>query len=234
MFRAGFRDLPDSCGNTTALIRNVYDGRATDSEAGKPVRRLFEHDARRGDFIPSSVVAPSSRCLERKTDGILSLASGTFVLLVRLFFFVLAAKVPLAGLRKENGKLKVRYEFVNGEISEIEVDDNLGELLVDFDRQEYNNDHKETRRHTSLDGMEYEGEAFLSPADTEEQVLKREDMARLLRAMEALTPAQRELVRRVYFENESIAAVARSEGVHESSIRERLRWIYKKLKKFLE
>ena len=105
--------------------------------------------------------------------------------------------------------MKVRYEFVNGEISEIEVDDNLGELLVDFDRQEYT-------------------------ADTEEQVLKREDMARLLRAMEALTPAQRELVRRVYFENESIAAVARSEGVHESSVRERLRWIYKKLKKFLE
>ena len=130
--------------------------------------------------------------------------------------------------------MKVRYEFANGEISEIEVGDNLGELLVDFDRQEYNNDHKETRRHISLDGMEYEGEAFLSPADTEEQVLKREDMARLLRAMEALTPAQRELVRRVYFENESIAAVARSEGVHASSIRARLRWIYKKLKKFLE
>nr|DAS05379.1 MAG TPA: hypothetical protein [Caudoviricetes sp.]DAS99002.1 MAG TPA: hypothetical protein [Caudoviricetes sp.] len=52
MFREGFRDLPDSCGNTTALIRNVYDGRATDSEAGKPVRRLSEHDARGGDFIP--------------------------------------------------------------------------------------------------------------------------------------------------------------------------------------
>ena len=84
--------------------------------------------------------------------------------------------------------MKVRYEFVNGEISEIEVDDNLGELLVDFDRQEYNNDHKETRRHTSLDGMEYEGEAFLSPENTEEQVLKRADMACLLRAMEALTP----------------------------------------------
>ena len=97
--------------------------------------------------------------------------------------------------------------------------DNLGELLVDFNRQEYNNDHKETRRHISLDGMEYEGEAFLSPADTEEQVLKREDMARLLRAMEALTPAPRARVRRVYFDNESIAPVARPEGVNESSIR---------------
>ena len=130
--------------------------------------------------------------------------------------------------------MKVRYEFTNGEISEIEVDDSLGELLLDFDRQEYNNDHKETRRHISLDGMDYEGELFLSPADTEAEVLQREALARLMGAMEALSPAQRELVRRVYFENESIAAVARSEGVHESSIRERLRWIYKKLKKFLE
>ena len=86
MFRARLRDLPDSCGNTTALIRNVYDGRATDSEAGKPVRRLSEHDARRGDFIPYPVIASSLRHLERKMDMILSLTSGTFVLLVRLFF----------------------------------------------------------------------------------------------------------------------------------------------------
>lgn len=125
--------------------------------------------------------------------------------------------------------MKVRYEFVNGEISEIEVDDNLGELLVDFDRQEYNNDHKETRRHTSLDGMEYEGEAFLSPENTEEQVLKREDMARLLRAMEALTPAQRELVRRVYFENEKISKIAREEGVSHVAIHDRLKRIYQKI-----
>ena len=131
-------------------------------------------------------------------------------------------------------EMKITYKFVTGEVAEVEVSEEIGAVIVDLDRLEYNNDHKETRRHTSLDGMEYEGEAFLSPADTEEQVLKREDMARLLRAMEALTPAQRELVRRVYFENESIAAVARSEGVHESSIRERLRWIYKKLKKLLE
>lgn len=125
--------------------------------------------------------------------------------------------------------MKVRYEFVNGEISEIEVDDNLGELLVDFDRQEYNNDHKETRRHTSLDGMEYEGEAFLSPENTEEQVLKRADMACLLRAMEALTPAQRELVRRVYFENEKISKIAREEGVSHVAIHDRLKRIYQKI-----
>ena len=50
----------------------------------------------------------------------LSLASGTFVLLVRLFF-ILAAQVPPAGLRKENGKLKINYTFANGETSDVEV-----------------------------------------------------------------------------------------------------------------
>ena len=40
-----------------------------------------------GREVAEPVIAPSSRCLERKTDGILSLASGTFVLLVRLFFY---------------------------------------------------------------------------------------------------------------------------------------------------
>ena len=159
----------------------------------------------------------------------LSLTSGTFVRLSG-FFFVLAAKVPPAGLRKENGKMKVRYEFVMEKFLKLRWTTTFGELLVDFDRQEYNNDHKETRRHTSLDGMEYEGEAFLSPENTEEQVLKRADMACLLRAMEALTPAQRELVRRVYFENEKISKIAREEGVSHVAIHDRLKRIYQKIK----
>ena len=130
--------------------------------------------------------------------------------------------------------MKIRYEFTNGEISEIEVDESLGELLVELDRQAYNNDHKETRRHTSLDGMEYEGALCAAPDDPAAEVLRREDAARLLRAMEALTPAQRELVRRVYFENEKITDIARAEGITKQSIHERLRRALKKIKKFLE
>ena len=80
--------------------------------------------------------------------------------------------------------MKIRYEFVTGEFSEIEVDDSLGELLVDFDRQQYNNDHKETRRHVSLDGMEYEGELFASVADTADEVERREELAQLRELLE--------------------------------------------------
>lgn len=103
--------------------------------------------------------------------------------------------------------MKVRYEFVNGEWSEIEVEDSLGELLVELDRQEYNSGHKETRRHTSLDGMDYEGALFTAPDDPAAELVRKEDAARLRQAMEALSPAQRELVRRVYFENEKITDI---------------------------
>lgn len=130
--------------------------------------------------------------------------------------------------------MKIKYEFVNGETSEIEVDDSLGELLVDFDRQQYNNDHKETRRHVSLDGMDYEGELFTSAEDTEGELMRREDTARLMEAMEALSPSQRELLLKVYFNGRSLVSIAAEEGVDKSSISHRLERIYKKLKKFLK
>ena len=126
--------------------------------------------------------------------------------------------------------MKISYEFVTGEISEIEVDEHLGGMLLDFDRQQYNNDHKETRRHVSLDGMDYEGELFVSAEDTEGEAERREDMARLFSAMEALSPAQRELVEKVYFEEQKIADIARQEGVSHTAIYDRLERIYKKIK----
>lgn len=116
-----------------------------------------------------------------------------------------------AGLPGGDGKVKVRYEFITGEASEIEVDQDFGDLLVDFERQEYNNDHKETRRHVSLDGMDYEGEIFVSGADTESEVESREDISRLYYAMESLSPAQRELVLKVFFERVRIVDIARAE-----------------------
>ncbi|NBK00518.1 sigma-70 family RNA polymerase sigma factor [bacterium 1xD8-48] len=101
--------------------------------------------------------------------------------------------------------MKITYEFVTGEISEAEVDERLGGMLLDLNRQQENNDRKETRRHFSLDGMDYEGELFASAEDTERAVEHREEMARLYSAMEALSPSQRELVEKVYFEERKIA-----------------------------
>ena len=126
--------------------------------------------------------------------------------------------------------MKITYEFVTGEISEVEVDERLGGMLLDLDRQQDNNDQKETRRHVSLDSMDYEGELFASAEDTERTVEHREDMARLYSAMEALSPSQRELVEKVYFEERKITDIAREEGVSHVAVHDRLERIYKKIK----
>ena len=129
--------------------------------------------------------------------------------------------------------MKITYEFVTGEVSEVEVDERLGGMLLDLDRQQYNNDQKETRRHFSLDGMDYEGEQFASAEDTEREAVRREDMARLYSAMEALSPDQRELVEKVYFEERKITDIAHEEGVDKSAVSHRLERIHKKLKNIL-
>ena len=126
--------------------------------------------------------------------------------------------------------MKITYEFVTGEVSGVEVDERLGGMLLDLDRQQENNDQKETRRHFSLNGMDYEGELFASAEDTERAVEHREDVARLYSAMEALSPSQRELVKKVYFEERKITAIAREEGVSHVAVRDRLERIYKKIK----
>ena len=130
--------------------------------------------------------------------------------------------------------MKISYEFVTGEVSEVEVDERLGGMLLDLDRQQENNDQKETRRHFSLNGMDYEGELFASAEDTERTVEHREDMARLYSAMEALSPSQRELMKKVYFEERKITDIAAEEGVDKSAISHRLERIHKKLKKILD
>ena len=127
--------------------------------------------------------------------------------------------------------MKITYEFVTGEISGVEVDERLGGMLLDLDRQQDNNDQKETRRHVSLDSMDYEGELFASAEDTEGEAVRREDMARLYSAMEALSPSQRELVEKVYFEGRKITDIAREEGVTKQSVHERVERALKKLKK---
>lgn len=86
----------------------------------------------------------------------------------------------------------------------------------------------------SLDSMDFEGELFASAEDTEETAIFREDMGQLTRALDMLSPEQRELVLKVYFKGMRIVDIARKEGVGESAVRDRIRRIHKKMKKYLE
>ena len=127
-----------------------------------------------------------------------------------------------------------RYHFSNGETISVEIPDDWGEILIDMDRQEYNNDHKETRRHYSLEGKVYEGMDYaVEDSGLEALFAGPTDEERLHAAIRQLSPDQQEMVRAIYFENVSVNDYAARTGVTQSAISHRLQTVKKKLKKLL-
>ena len=130
--------------------------------------------------------------------------------------------------------MKITYKFVTGEVAEVEVSEEIGAVIVDLDRQEYNNDHKETRRHYSLEGKVYEGMDYaVEDSGLEALFAGPTDEERLHAAIRQLSHDQQEMVRAIFFENVSVNDYAARMGVTQSAISHRLQTVKKKLKKLL-
>ncbi len=128
--------------------------------------------------------------------------------------------------------MKVEYKFVTGAV-EVEVPDEWESVLVDLDRQEYNNDHKETRRHCSLEAYNQDNALLPSDEDVVRDVFAAEDKRRLREAIGRLEPRQQKLIRQVYFEGRTFTAIAYEEGVDRTAVSKATKRAVKKLKKFL-
>lgn len=147
-------------------------------------------------------------------------------------------------------KIKYTYQFNNEQIT-IDVDEELYDVLVELDRQEYNIDHKETRRHISFDS--YEGidnqsgenprlsrDAFefrngicLDGTELFSSLERDYAQAHIRAAVGKLSPAQRELIAAIYFQGMTVSNFAKRAGVDHSAISHRLKTAYKQLKKYL-
>lgn len=126
------------------------------------------------------------------------------------------------------------YHFSNGETISIEIPDSWGEILIDLDRQEYNNDHKETRRHYSLESKVYEGMDYaVEDSGLEALFAGPTDEERLHAAIQKLAPDQQAMIRAIYFDGVSVNDYAAQMGVTQSAISHRLQTVKKKLKKLL-
>lgn len=129
--------------------------------------------------------------------------------------------------------MKIQYKFATETIS-IDVPDDWGEILIDLHRQEYNNDHKETRRHYSLEGKVYEGMDYaVEDPGLEALFAGPTDEERLRAAIQKLDPDQQAMIRAIYFEGVSVNDYAARMGVTQSAISHRLQTVKKKLKKLL-
>ena len=125
----------------------------------------------------------------------------------------------------------IKYEFVTGEIAEIEVSGDIAEATIEIVREAYNNEHRETRRHNSLEKKAKQGFQFEDKSVAVDIIVEKKETSKgLHNALKKLLPQQKVLIEKVFFQNISIIQIARAEGVNEASIRTRLKKIYKKLK----
>ena len=130
----------------------------------------------------------------------------------------------------------IKYKFCDGRTCEIEVDDEFAEICHSIEKEQNLNDRRETRRHISFDHEEKQGRQFEADARIESPLyilLNNEEKARLHKAISELLPQQRELIKKVFFDNIKASAIADSEGVDKSAVSHRLERIYEKLKKLL-
>lgn len=105
--------------------------------------------------------------------------------------------------------MKIKYEFAS-ETFEIEVDEEWGNILVDMDRQEYNVNHKETRRHYSLDALRFEGEEYGEVDRAMHDLIEYQD---LREAVSKLTDQQQYIIISHYYLGRSYTEIAKELGI---------------------
>ena len=128
----------------------------------------------------------------------------------------------------------IKYKFVTGEMTEVEVSDEIGTVILDSRREEHANNERH-RYHTafSFDDMTYEDKDYFSAAENPEEAFIRKEAAKQRKAMlSQLTPVQRRRFEK-YEGGMSIAEIARSEKAAFNSVKESIESAQKKLKKLL-
>ena len=126
--------------------------------------------------------------------------------------------------------MKIKYKFANESI-EIDVAEKWGDIVVELNRLEYNTNHAETRRHTSLSSFAYEDRKHF--ADGTDLLADLIDSEVVSRAMANLTERQQYLIRKIYLEGWKFTEIAALEGVDESAIRHAVKRAKERLKKVL-
>ena len=126
------------------------------------------------------------------------------------------------------------YKFVDGTTNAVEVTEDIYLIHLELSQQEKRNHWKETRRHTSLyylmeNGIDFEDKRI----DLFAEIVRKENAERVHKALLTLSDKRRDLVRKFYYEEMTMRAIARERGVSHSSISQQMATVRKHLQKQL-
>lgn len=133
----------------------------------------------------------------------------------------------------KDGSMHIKLHQPTG-IKEITVTEAKGKEIIELNRIEYNDNHRETRRHVSLEAYDPYGALVKDDADPLQEVINEEEMDQLHQSVSQLTPAQRKLLMKKFWDGMKQIDIAKEEGVSKMAITKRLQTIKRRLKKILQ
>ncbi len=129
----------------------------------------------------------------------------------------------------EDGFIHIKLHMPTG-IRELTVTETKGNEIIELNRVEYNDNHRETRRHVSLEAYNPYGTLMQDDADPCQAVISKEKIEQLYNKIHQLKPAQQELLMKKHWKNMKQVDIAEDEGVTKMAITKRLQTIYRYLK----
>ena len=128
--------------------------------------------------------------------------------------------------------MRVKYQFITGEVAEVEVSDEIGAVIVDSRRTEESANRKHRRHCYSIDAIDYEGMGYADPDDFVERLTDDtpERNARIRECFSQLTEVQQRRMLMVA-SGLSLREIARREGKDIKTVRESVEAARKKFKK---
>ena len=129
--------------------------------------------------------------------------------------------------------MKYTYWTQAGPVN-VNVDEKWLEILKEMDKEEYNANQKETRRHVQLDTSRDKSQWLDNNEEPIEDTICRLETAEALEeAIATLTAKQRDAFMATHLYGLSISEIARIKGLNKSTVARNLNAAEKKLKNFL-
>ena len=126
--------------------------------------------------------------------------------------------------------MKKIYTFANGDTSEIEVSEEWANILEEHEKEETNNEKKETRRHCSLEAYNLDDNLIPSKYNLEEEVLNNEKSDFIISFINSLTSKKRELFIKLFIIEIPVVDIANEEGVVPTAISNKKKRLKEKMK----
>lgn len=134
-------------------------------------------------------------------------------------------------LKRKGHIMKIKYAFLDGTVTEVEVSDEIGAVIIDSRKAEHAQDERHRYHCYSYDAIDYEGEEYGSCDEYAVEDDSAEQTARIREAFSHLTATQQRRLR-LYANGKTLREIAAIEEASFQSVSESIEAGRKKFLKF--